>query len=566
MSNRAVFIALLTAIALGLCALFLLQPETPRSAHASTAAPPAVPVGERLLDFAPSSVVEIRVATTAADAASSTILRRVRPGQPSTPAAPAPPSWYPDAEWLLTLPPSSPQTAATAWPVAPAQVQGLLRILSDVRAVALPPPTSSADNIPPLGERPTLITLVFRDGLEQQLTLAERTLAGVGLVHRTPPAPPTSSAAPRPAPVITRAMVPDDLHRLFTAPGPAAWRQPQIAAPLAAEASRITLASPAGQITLAKVAGQWSLRKPLPAPADPATVSAVLSALAKLSVVDFLDTPRPSTPPTPASTPADTGLANPAATITIEADRRTLAPGASDATVTTATLTIRIGGPADAQGKAVFAAINDAPPLLLAAEALQPIPADPARFIWPFVSALPAADIHALEFASGPSDAPRLDRLERDGPRWSLARAQGRRTPLADDELREVEQLLAFLTGAHRRSTTALPPSVPGQPAPAVPATPTVSLTPPPNLTPVGTLDILPLSATTTATSTTPPEARGVRFDIALTPDAHAVFSAAGIHRTVPRTGLPTVIDRWITNTAAPKPPAPSSTPPQPPA
>ena len=169
MSSKAVIMWLLLAIVLGCTTVMLLRSGGP--AGASPSKPGILAVGDRLLDFVPSSVQSISVAHP--DGLTDNVERR---------AADYSSSIGSDSEWFVrTLRVASSATPVAgaptppAWPVASSNMQGLLRTLTDVRAVALPDREST------LGTAPTVVTLTFRDGTRRTLRfLAIGSLGAIG--------------------------------------------------------------------------------------------------------------------------------------------------------------------------------------------------------------------------------------------------------------------------------------------------------------------------------------------------------------------------------------------------
>jgi len=99
-----------------------------------------------------------------------------------------------------------------------------------------------------------------------------------------------------------------------------------------------------------------------------------LATVARVAVTDFLDT---------STAGSSTGLDKPSGSLTIEADRRTIAPGTTEPKISTDTLTLTIGGAADAGASAVFGSVGSGRIVLLDAHSLLAVSSDAAAFIWP---------------------------------------------------------------------------------------------------------------------------------------------------------------------------------------
>lgn len=403
-------LALCTAIALGVIAMMLLRGGGTRGSAAGV-----VNVGERVLDFAPSGVSEVQISNAASTAR---IVRITGEG------ALKPPAWAPDAEWLLV----SDSAGASVWPIPSPQMQGFLRTIAEARAVATPQAGAS------IGDSPTIVTLLMRGGPAKVLRLSSRTLAGTGLVELSEK--PLSGTAPTPA---TLALIGDELHRACMNPGPSAWRDRAILRSLAPDASRVTLTSGSRALALAKLDGQWVLREPVAAPADPAAVVSLLGALSKVQVVEFSDK-------VPAG--VKTGIESPTSRLTLEVDRRTLAPDPSaPVKLDTITLNLAIGAPANADAARVFASLDGKTPLLLDAAALATLSVDPAGYLWTGAIKCAPADVTKVRLRTGD----KVREFVRADTRWNErtdAPGGPGTTALTPQDAGEVESLIVFLTGA----------------------------------------------------------------------------------------------------------------------
>lgn len=466
MSTRSVVIWLLIAVAMGVAAVVLLRGGTLRSVSPSSNSSVAtIPAGERILAFSPGDVTRIVIEGGDPNAPRQVLERpTITSGTLST-----------DAEWRLAIEPSLPGAfAPPPWPLDSAQMQPLLRVLSETRSIAAPSADAS------LGQRPVAIRLTIR-GAIVTLKLAERTIAGSGLIEIE-----STDSLASPNPAVRRAVVDDKLHAVFTQPGPRAWRVRTPAAAIAPEASRITLDNTKQKLALAKVDGRWLMREPVSTPADPGAVQRLIAQLSRITVADFLD----------AGPSGSTGLERPVASLTIEVDRRTLPKDSAEPVITTESFAMTIGGPADASNARLFASVNDERTVLLESRTLQPLSTDAAQYVWPHPTRAAPADVGRIELSSigvpplppGPSD-----RTLRRGPnRWVQILADNSELALVDKDKSDADALVAFLTGGDR---SAFSPS--GQ-TPAAPlpenAAPTIELVAPLSSRPIGTITIRSLA------------------------------------------------------------------------
>jgi hypothetical protein len=135
-------------------------------------------------------------------------------------------------------------------------------------------------------------------------------------------------------------------------PGPRAWRDARLLPSVGAETSRITIETPSNTIALARVRGVWRLREPIAAPADPNAVNDVLTALAGLEAMEWLDD---SAAPANSSAVSSTSRI----TITLERDVRTLDAN-GEPVVETERDSVVLGGAADLSANARLAFIGPA--------------------------------------------------------------------------------------------------------------------------------------------------------------------------------------------------------------
>jgi hypothetical protein len=439
MSMKAVIVWLMFAVVLGVVAvLVLLMPGATK---------PTVVAGDKLLSFKPGEVEQIVVSVA---------------GQPmqSVEKAPSAKSILgADAEWQLRIDASRPgEDPLAPWPVESAKLQSLLRVLSEMRAIAIPAAGME------LG-RPTVVEMRLTGNRTIKLTLAERTLAGTGLV-----------VIDSPQAIGARALVDDQIHAVFTSPGPREWRDPFPFAGIAPDASRIRIEGKGKPLVLAKVEAKWSLREPVQAPGDTAAIQRLLATLGHISVADFLDQGAPS---------ADTGLEKPTGSITVEADRRTMPTGATEPKVTTDTVTLAIGRAADVAVSRLFCSVGGHRVVLINSTTLRDIGADPGMVIWPHPLRESPSDIGAIAFTlTSPIPATTAEKtLKRSEGRWIQAITNNADVPLTTQALRDVEALLVCLTGAapaaSSGNTDNHPPTIPR---------PAVSIDPPVGYRVLGTI------------------------------------------------------------------------------
>ncbi|HMN39512.1 MAG TPA: hypothetical protein PKE29_01615 [Phycisphaerales bacterium] len=416
MSTKAVIVWLFLAVVLGIAVVLLvLRPE---GVLAPVQPGQSVAVGTRLLEFSPGDVRRITV-----ESFSDGLLQTIEPA----PKGKGP--FGADADWLLRTQPISGSHSASRpaepWPLESARIQGLLRLLAEVRAVA--PASGDAT----LGNKPTRVTIQLREATSTW-TLAERTLGGTGLVEIAGPGPGAR-----------RAVVRDDLHRVFNDPGPRAWRSTFPLAGITPDASRVRLDSLSHHLAVSKIDGKWNLIEPAAAPGDPAAIQSLIAELGRVQIVDFFDVPSEAS-----AAEVDT----PTATIRIEADRRTIEASEPEPTVSTDSVELTIGGAAGSASPTapprVFGSINHQRPVLLDGRSVG-ITVDPAAYVWPAPLRETPANIGGFSLTlvgdANPGASGRAFR--RFGTRWVQTLAGGDEAPVSDSERRGVEEVLAFLTG-----------------------------------------------------------------------------------------------------------------------
>jgi Domain of unknown function (DUF4340) len=543
MSMRAVVITLVLAILLGLATILLLEGPSLGLTRRSS----SVPIGSRLFDVPLSSVTSVEVAF--ADGTTDRIHRVSTLDKASGPRAP---EFASDAEWLVETTRTSQAAPSPAWPVASSSIQGLLRALADTTSVAEPTRQHT------LGDEPTRVKLSYRDGSATVITLASRTLAGTGLIEVVGLPPPmadasnaTSQQAPgglSPASAPRRALVPDDLHRVFTSPGPRGWRERAVLGVLASSASRITLENAKQRLALSKTAGAWVLREPVSVLADPVAVAKLLSALARVQIAEFLDTP-------PAGL---TGLDSPSAKLLIEADQRSLVsqdPSADPATdqvkVQTFKVELIIGAPVDAQARRLFARIDGVQVVQLDSAGLDALSLDPAQFVPAHPARSAVADLtavtlerlrdaaitHTREFARA-----ELRWTERRlAPKPSLAAggqspsapAEPTSVPLTDEDAQELDDLVRFLTGTGTPRNDAAPTSPEA-------ARPTIVLSPPEGFKHLASIRLFGAQSRLAE-----------HIEIGVVSPGQITFRTGPVFRSYPQPRVPAIIQQWLLDPAS---------------
>ncbi len=491
MSTKAVLIALLIAVVLGIAAIVLLRRPPAATAGDSVA------IGSRLLSFTPGEVESVTVS---------------RPDSPREMVEKAPAGKSilgADADWQLRIDPASGAAALTPWPLESAKFQSLLRILSETRADALP--AAGAD----LG-KPTRVEVHLTQGRTLILSLAERTLAGLGLIEVQESA---GKSPPR------RAMAKDQLHNVFTNPGPTAWRERFPAAGIAPDASRIRLTNNARTLLLAKRDGKWRLQEPTVAPADDAAVQRLQAILQRVGILDFLDTGQP--------TGAAAGTDKPTATVTIEADRRTIETGKSEPKITTDTLTLSIGNAADTAITKLFAFVNKDRIVLLDARSTTEIVTDPAVFCWAHPIRVQPQDVGsiAISLTNPVAGSTAARTIKRSGLRWSQLMPDQSEAPLAPKDQLDAEAVVTFLTGGDAAANSK-------QAAPKSRAA--ISLEPPKDYHTIGSIVVASLSGQTLET-----------LELG-TVDKTVVIRTGSVYRAYSASECPTLIQAaWASNAAA---------------
>lgn len=335
-------------------------------------------------------------------------------------------------------------TPPTRWPVTPGRVAAAMRLLSEARAVVATPPEATeptgVDGDGGEGRREVRMdlpegTLVLR--------FAARPLGGAVLVAVRHPKRPEQ---------VTLAQVQPDVADLLTAESVLAWRDDRML-PDALASTRLRLVSPSGSVAMGRAGGRWNLVEPATAPADEGVVGRVLGVLGGVRITRF----------------ADGGVPEAAQGVLAQSDTRMLLTmpggvvGGASGGVSGAEpveVQVRIGGPADASGRNVFAEIerpgSEPFAVVIDASSLTQLSTDATRYLFAHATAVPKADIGqiTLTVAGGGGTL----RWSRGVEGWSLTREGGRGTLLDRLGGAEVEDVVTFLTStrASRLSLTAL--------------------------------------------------------------------------------------------------------------
>ncbi|MBL8990106.1 MAG: DUF4340 domain-containing protein [Phycisphaerae bacterium] len=397
MSSRTVVVALVAAILLAAAAMLVIS--LPKGGGAA----PSVPVGDRVLDADVGAVVRVELTS----GGRTDVIRAGR----------TPGTW--------DLVPAG-LSDDRAWALDAGRVRELLRVIGELRCSAAP---SGEAKIEAGG---SALKLSYGDGSTAEIRLSPRVLAGQGLLAvRGRTAPGVSQ------PVERLALVPDQLHALLSGQGARAWRERLVLAGATASAARVRLINRTGSVALSRVAGRWAVTEPVGAPADPQAVARLLATLEGIQAARFYDEALPDT---------STGLDQPAARLIVELEWRD-AQGRPVAV----SRDLSIGGPADAGGRNLFAAVDEGGGqrtlLAVDAAALSKISLDPGVYVTRPATALSALDIGAVTVATTGGSSPTVQRGWRRSPDgWVEVLADGRTMLLQSQQAAEINGLVAYLT------------------------------------------------------------------------------------------------------------------------
>lgn len=430
MSTKAVIIALVVALLLGIGAYLVLQPSPKPSAKADV-----FNTGDLVCKIDSQAVNAIEIESPNGE------VQRIERAAGGV------------GGFTLTI---SRQSALVgpAWAIEEGRVGNLIRVLNDVRS--LNPPDDQTE----MDADAIRVTIREDGGKVTHLLLGGRTLGGRGLVRVVDGAGKERlSLSELRAQPGRLAMIDDSIHSVFRNPGPRAWRDTLALQGVGPEVSRLTLANNDLSLRLARLEGKWTLQAPIPAPADPAPVNRLINTLAAIHITSFLDEPNAPTP-----TDADTGLAKPLASIVAETDRRVIEADPSrpggDVIVKTETRELEIGNPADAAAETRYARLgNNGPVVIISGAGLTRELFEATNYVSRKAVQAPAGDIGMLviESTSDTSAAPHVFRKDLD--KWKEVTATDEST-LDEAMTKAVEELIRFLTAEDARSLSIAPPAV----------------------------------------------------------------------------------------------------------
>ncbi len=388
MSQRALLVALLVAVlALGGIAL-LMAPG-----GGGNAGGPAEAGGVRRLAIGepvfPDGLASVRAVRPMGAGGGGELVLQADPARPG--------------EWQV----ERAGTPPTRWPVTPGRVAAAMRLLSEARAVVATPPEATeptgVDGDGGEGRREVRMdlpegTLVLR--------FAARPLGGAVLVAVRHPKRPEQ---------VTLAQVQPDVADLLTAESVLAWRDDRML-PDALASTRLRLVSPSGSVAMGRAGGRWNLVEPATAPADEGGVGRVLGGRGGVRITRF----------------ADGGVPEAAQGVLAQSDTRmllTMPGGVSGAEPVE--VQVRIGGPADASGRNVFAEIerpgSEPFAVVIDASSLTQLSTDATKYLFAHATAVPKADIGQVTLTLTGGGTLRWSRGVEG---WSLTRDGGQATLL----------------------------------------------------------------------------------------------------------------------------------------
>jgi hypothetical protein len=485
MKTRSVIVWLVIAVLLGLATLWLV-----RSGGAGRG-PAAVAQGQTVLPFSMTGASRIVVAQS--DGWTDELTRSET-----------------DGSWRLRVgrPAQAIDPEAVGWPIAPARISGLSRSLNELRAAA------PAGRDAALGEKPTVVTIDLPAApaapgtsgsaagaagpTTATIRLAERTIGGTGLIEVEH------------AGKTVRAVVDSVVHDVFRSPGPRGWRDAAVFQGAAARSSRVQLSNPTQALALGKVEGRWRLGKPVSAPADGEAVQRLLAVLDGVQVADFLDS---------GGGTASTGLEKPSGRITLEADTRGV-----DGATSRQSDELVLGSPGDASGTRVFASLNASWLLMVDGRTLASLSMDPATYVWHAPTSSTGPDIGEVQLTKTGGGGTTFKRtLER----WSQVKPDNTEMLLAEGDLKAVDAMVAFLTGADRSASPASGSSPAGSME--------VTFTPKEGSEPAGTIRLRSMGGADLET-----------IDVSRVPPNSVSFKTGEVWRTVTMDRVPKlIVDLW---------------------
>ncbi len=382
MSRTGVIVAIVCMFALAATAWLVLPRGNAKAGRpADTSAP-------RLLDFTPSDVAELIIEH--ADGKRETIFKTAD-------------------GWRLRISQSD-STDTPSWPVAGAQVRGMLTILHNLVPVSQAPDET-------LGDDALKVWIRLNDGAVHTLRFDTRSIGGRRLVQ-------AGDASP--------VYLDQPVYEALTSPGPMGWRESNLLQSIGADVSRLTIESAQGKLKLARVRNVWRLREPVRAPADPDAIDRLLKALSALTVLRWVDNP---------SERADADVENfpSALRFTIERDRRTV-DKAGESKVETDIQLFTVGGKANVAGNERYVMLGaDGQAATIAANQLLAIEVDPAGYASRTAINVDRSQIGSIEITP-PGDKTATVTRTLDG--WKLEHSgdEGRIVP--DEQVRPLLDLL----------------------------------------------------------------------------------------------------------------------------
>lgn len=449
MSTKAVIIALVVALVLGIGAYLVLQPGAKPVAKADVFGK-----GEQVFKIEPGAVNVIEIESSSGE---RQIIRRAQGGS-SMPG------------YSLTVTRQSADNAP-AWPLEDGRVSSLLRKLKETPSLDAPDEKSEID------ADATRVTIREDSGAVTHFLLADRLLGGKGLIKVIPGTSgdslTLSELRARPGKL---ALVDDTIHNVFRNPGPRGWRETLALRSVGPEVSRIHLINEDLSMRLSRLEGRWNVIEPVGAPADATAVGRLIDTLGALQITGFLDGADAAS-----VVPGDdlTGLDNPRAVVTAETDRRVIetdpAKPGGDVSIKTETHELLIGKPAGTDALTRYARLGkNGPVVVISARGLVRELFDPAGYVSKKVVQAPAADIGMLvlersnlvpDLATAPG-APAPPPVEpfgrvfrRDLDRWKEVTG-ATETALDDNMTKAVADVLKFLTSDDATSLALGSPAV----------------------------------------------------------------------------------------------------------
>ncbi len=311
------------------------------------------------------------------------------------------------------------------WPVIPARVRGLLSVLDRLPLQ----PAPSADAARSLPQDATTVVFGHEDGADSTLRIAPGGVGGRRLIE-------TGDG--------DRFYIEEDLHAVFTSPGPRGWRDTSAMPGVGAGVSRLEVATPERSIRLERAGPRWIMLLPIAARADAGAVERLITAVSSIAIDRFLDEGAP--------TRESAGLLAPALAIRAVTVARRLDEQSGDARQTPHERTLSIGAPADIGGATLYASPDEgATVFVIGAESVSKIPLDPLTLIDRRASAVLAADIAGLAIET--SEGAR--RFTRTAQGWVQDERDASTAAVAEADIAEV---IALLTGA---AAARIPPGAP---------------------------------------------------------------------------------------------------------